>query len=82
MSVRSLGLAFAVAVLLAPHLATAQRPAKIPKVGSVWPSPPTNFSIYRAFIDGMREQGYVEGRDFTMEIRSMDGKGGAVATLF
>ena len=75
MSVRSLGLAFAVALLLTAPLASAQRPAKVPKVGFTAPGPAVlSLGTYRAFIDEMRVRGYVEGRDFAMEVRFTDGK--------
>ena len=57
-----------------PLAATAQR--SIPVIGALSPaSRPTQFnsSIYATFSLGMRELGYVEGKDFSIEWRFADG---------
>jgi putative ABC transport system substrate-binding protein len=61
-------------VLAAPLTTTAQRTAKIPRIGHV--SPTSYFGAippHQAFLQGMLEQGYVEGRDFVIDFRSTEG---------
>jgi hypothetical protein len=57
-----------------PLAATAQR--SIPVIGALSPAArPTQFnsSIYAAFAVGMRELGYVEGKNYSIEWRFADG---------
>jgi putative ABC transport system substrate-binding protein len=57
-----------------PIAATAQR--SIPVIGVLSPSPrPAQFdsTIYDGFLQGMRELGYVEGKDYLIEWRFADG---------
>src|ERR1700676_685700 len=57
-----------------PFAATAQR--SIPIIGVLSPAVrPTKFSssIYGAFSQGMRELGYMEGKDYSIEWRFADG---------
>ena len=67
-------LALALGILLAPLPSDAQPPDKIPRVGclvlSPLADPPT--AERQAFLDGLREQGYVVGRTITIEYRSAD----------
>ena len=60
------------AVLLAePHLVYAQQPGKVYRIG--WlagaPNPPERWKI---FLDAMREHGWIEGQNFTMEFRIVE----------
>lgn len=73
MSLEFVAFSIVIALLGAPSMAAAQRAAKIPKVGMIVPSLSFTMSVHRAFIDEMRERGYVEGRDFAMELRSTQG---------
>ena len=55
--------------------AQAQQPAKIPRIGYL--ATPSHSSIsdrYDAFLHGLRELGYVQGKDITIERRTADGK--------
>jgi putative ABC transport system substrate-binding protein len=65
-----------VAVLLAVSvMAQAQQPTKIPRIGYL--ATPSHSSIsdrYDAFLHGLRELGYVQGKDITIERRTADGK--------
>ena len=57
-----------------PFAATAQR--SIPVIGALSPAArPTQFnsSVYASFSLGMRELGYVEGKDYSIEWRFADG---------
>jgi putative tryptophan/tyrosine transport system substrate-binding protein len=58
-------------------MAAAQAPAKDPRVGYLSPgssSDPARLRRFEAFRDGLRELGYVEGRNIAIESRWADGK--------
>jgi putative ABC transport system substrate-binding protein len=67
-------------VLAAIAVAAAQPPAKVQRIGLIfagasardaaWRSIPN----YRAFLEALREQGYVEGKNILLEPRSAEGK--------
>lgn len=63
--------------MFACSLATAQSTTHLPRIGYVGPRPswaetaPTPFM--RGFLEGLREHGYVEGRDYIVEFRSTHG---------
>ena len=52
----------------------AQQPKKIPRVGFLSPgaSPKSDFR-YKAYQEGLRELGYVEGKNITIDYRGADG---------
>ncbi|MGQ0656052.1 MAG: ABC transporter substrate-binding protein [Betaproteobacteria bacterium] len=70
--------------LLAPALALAQPkpPAKMPRVAVIFvTSPPSEFQLpdplnpaMRAFVHGMREAGYVHGRNVILDLRSLESR--------
>jgi len=72
------------AVILALSLpAQAQQPTKIPRIGYVTEagdlsSPSTNLEAFR---QGLRELGYVEGKNIVIEFRSAEGKPDRVPSL-
>ena len=77
MAIRIAAVGLAVAIGLAPLAALAQQAKKVPRVGTVVSVSPASwftFPTSRAFLDGMRDLGYVEGRDFVIEIRSTEGR--------
>jgi putative ABC transport system substrate-binding protein len=53
-----------------PLAARAREPASVPKIGVLWPgaSPPASPRL-ESFRRGLREQGYVEGRNVAIELR-------------
>ncbi|HEY7663420.1 MAG TPA: ABC transporter substrate-binding protein [Xanthobacteraceae bacterium] len=53
------------------HAARAQQPKKIPRIGVLWPNPPATFDFMR---QGLRDFGYVEGRNIGFEFRWAEGK--------
>jgi putative ABC transport system substrate-binding protein len=74
---RQLVVVLGASALFAPLAALAQKQAKVWRIGFLY------FGSYRsaletgryaAFLQGMRERGYVEGRDFVVEARYADAK--------
>ena len=58
-----------------PLAARAQQPARTWRIGFLSAvSRSAASSSYAAFVKGMRELGYVEGKDFVIEWRSVEGK--------
>ena len=56
--------------------AEAQQPAKVPRIGLIRPSRsdhPGSQALIAAFRQGLRDLGYVEGQNITLEIRWADG---------
>jgi putative ABC transport system substrate-binding protein len=72
---------FLVAPLASP---AAQSPAKVPRVGYISPgaaSDPARSGRFEAFRQGLRELGYVEGRNLAIEPRWAEGKYDRYPTL-
>src|SRR5262245_41919522 len=63
------------AVLVAPFTATAQQPTKVHRIGWLGhDSPPSGPNPYvEAFQQGLRDLGYVEGQNITIEYRYTEG---------
>jgi len=58
-----------------PLAARAQQPAKLPRVGILWPNPlAASGHFVDAFRQGLRELGYVDGRNVIIEYRSAEGR--------
>ena len=59
-----------------PVAARGQQPSKVWRIGFLSSLPRATFGsgLYAGFQQGMRELGYVEGKDFVSEWRSADGK--------
>ena len=67
----------AIFMILAPcgAVALAQQPGKIPRIGYLTGvSPSTNSARHEAFRQGLRELGYVEGKNIVIDWRSAEGK--------
>src|SRR6266536_615858 len=63
-----------VAVLLAVAvIAEAQQPKKIPTIGFMRGGSPTDPEV-EAFRQGLRELGYVEGKNIIIDYRTTDGR--------
>jgi putative tryptophan/tyrosine transport system substrate-binding protein len=59
-------------MLLAPcSQATAQQPGKVPRIGYLADA---GSSPTQAFLQGLRDLGYVEGKNIAFEYRSTEGK--------
>jgi ABC-type uncharacterized transport system substrate-binding protein len=66
---------FAGALLVVGVIAEAQQPKKIPRIGYLTgPSLSANAARVEAFRQGLRELGYVEGKNIVIEWRSAEGK--------
>src|SRR5262245_30664136 len=56
-----------------PLGASAQQRAKIPRIGYL-SIDPSNYQSSRVFVQGLRDLGYVEGRNVVIEVRDAEGK--------
>jgi putative ABC transport system substrate-binding protein len=61
-------------LLTAPLAAEAQQAAKIARIGYLTGSLATGAHLHEAFRQGLRDLGYVEGRNVVIEYRSAEGK--------
>jgi putative tryptophan/tyrosine transport system substrate-binding protein len=57
------------ALLATPLTCAAQQPGKTPRVGYIRAGTPNNDEVREEFVRGMRDLGYVEGRNITYEFR-------------
>jgi ABC-type uncharacterized transport system substrate-binding protein len=72
---QSIGFAFVAMLFVLCPSAEAQQPAKIPRIGQLsGPSPSTSPDRIEAFRHGLRELGYVEGKNIVIESRYAEGK--------
>ena len=77
-----LGIAFAVAFATCGAAAQAQPPTKVHRIGYLT-GPPLSAIAVRidAFRQGLRELGYVDGKNIIIELKSAEGKVGRVPAL-
>jgi putative ABC transport system substrate-binding protein len=61
-------------LLASPLAAAAQQAAKLYRIGFLWDSPAVFPDAIEAFRQGLRDLGYVEGRNITIEYRWAEGK--------
>ena len=61
-------------LLATPLTADAQQAAKVPRIGYLSQNLATGRHLLEAFLRGLRDLGYVEGRDFAIEYRDAAGK--------
>ena len=72
----------ALAVLVLPLVAESQMPSGIPRVGYlVMDLARGNAEPRLAFLEGLRDLGYVEGKNVTIEYRDAEGKSDRLAAL-
>ena len=75
MNSKSLFWLLATFFLTTAPLAAAQQPTKVPRIGHLTGTLPSANSARReAFRQGLRELGYVEGKNIIIEWRSAEGK--------
>ena len=75
-----LSMALVLGWLFASAVAEAQQPGAVVRIGYLSPGRVATHSE-AAFLQGMRELGYVEGRNFVMEYRDAEEKPERVAAL-
>jgi len=68
-------------LLTAVSFAQAQKPASIPRIGILRPGAPVIDGPFRFFIHGLRELGYVDGKNIVFEFRYAEGKRDRLAEL-
>ncbi|MGH6961140.1 MAG: ABC transporter substrate binding protein, partial [Dongiaceae bacterium] len=81
---RRLLLATSGAVFAAPWAAAAQPPGKLHRIGWLSSAPPTApelWPLWPALVDGLRELGWVEGKDYVFERRFTEGRSERFAAL-
>ncbi len=62
-------------VLVAPLAAEAQQPGHVARVGVLWPGGEATLAVrMEAFRQGLRDHGFVEGRNVVFELRHADGR--------
>ncbi len=61
-------------LLAAPLAAEAQQTAKVPRLGYLSPNLAASAHLREAFRQGLRDLGYVEGRNVVLEYRDAEGK--------
>jgi putative tryptophan/tyrosine transport system substrate-binding protein len=75
---------FSILVAAALHtfavITEAQQPAKVPRIGYIAPTGPENTN-YAAFLGGLRDLGYIEGKNILVEYRSMEGNRDRIPSL-
>jgi putative ABC transport system substrate-binding protein len=75
---RGLRLAFSITLLLggllSPVAAEAQQAAKVARIGWLTDNPATSPHLREAFLQGLRDLAYVEGRNVAIEYRDAEGK--------
>ena len=65
-----------------PHLALAQQPPKVPRIGLLSPLSPSTHSLQlEAFRNGLRDLGYSEGKNIMIDYRFAEGKGDRLPEL-
>jgi len=63
------------AVMAAPRVSVAEQSGKVYRIGVLSLCPPSTYPrLLDAFRAGMRDVGYVEGRDYVFDIRNAGGK--------
>jgi putative ABC transport system substrate-binding protein len=74
-SKKVVGLALSAVFLALSFPAEAQQAKKVPRIGFLGATPPSSVSArIEAFRQGLRELGYVEGKNIVIESRYADGK--------
>ena len=70
----ALAAALTVALLAAPLGVRAQPATKSPRVGIVWLASFKEVArLHEAFLSGLRDAGYADGRSIVVEVRTADG---------
>jgi len=67
-------LVYTLLVLATIHVAEAQQPKKVPRIGALVPASAPVAPLVEALRQGLREHGYVEEQNITIEPRYAEGK--------
>ena len=79
---RRIELILALSVFLAPVAADTQQPIKPIHIGVLTPqSHDASTAVWASFVDGLRDLGWLEGKDFLLEFRFAEGKFDRLAVL-
>jgi putative ABC transport system substrate-binding protein len=65
---------FTGSIVVAPFATEAQQAAKVARIGYLAANLAANRHLHEAFLQGLRDLGYVEGRNVVIEHRSAEGK--------
>jgi putative ABC transport system substrate-binding protein len=68
-------LLFLLGVFICAPLGVAEQAARLPRIGVLWPSAVDRW--IKAFQDGLRENGYIDGATATIDVRSTGGNVGS-----
>ncbi|PYN34312.1 MAG: ABC transporter substrate-binding protein, partial [Candidatus Rokuibacteriota bacterium] len=71
---RRIGLVLVLGLALVPFIAEAQSAGKVARLGVLLFGTPATDPNLAAFVGGLRDLGYVEGRNLTLEYRSAEGR--------
>jgi putative tryptophan/tyrosine transport system substrate-binding protein len=71
---RTLVVTLTLGALLSSVTAGAQPAARTPRIGVIFPGTQAGVSVFEAFRQGLREHGYVEGRNIVVERRFGEGR--------
>ena len=71
---RLIGLAVILSLTLAPLAGEGQQAAKVPRIGYLTVDMAANPHVREAFLQGLRDLGYVEGRNVVIEYRDAEGQ--------
>src|SRR6266849_6266672 len=63
-----------VSLIVVSLAAEAQQAAKVPRIGYLVTNPAASPHLREAFLQGLRDLGYVDGRNVVIEYRSAEGK--------
>src|SRR5436309_1750535 len=78
MNKRSVVFFLAASIVASFHFTEAQQPGKVPRIGYLTISYPPTMArptpLREAFLQGLRELGYVEGKNILIEYRYAEGK--------
>ena len=69
-----LSILFVVILLAVAVIAEAQQPKKVPRIGYLFDPCSTDPPAPRPFGQGLRELGYIEGKNIVIEYRYAEGK--------
>src|SRR3982751_4917754 len=70
------------ALLTAPFIAEAQQAAKVARIGYLATNPAISPHLHEAFLlQGLRDLGYIEGRNVLIEYREAEGKADRLPAL-